>query len=184
MKYNSNKYLKLLCVFAFITMSINSIAQNKIIHGKVLNEYNEPMNDVTINSINLNKEVKSDCKGRFKIEVTINDSLILAKERYLSKKVKVKKNNCEYLVAFDYEAAIKELDENTGDLEFPFGCNPLYVVNGEVGFNYNREKKADTEGLKKKDLNIIVLKGKEATDKFGKYANNGLFWITIKCKKK
>lgn len=151
----------------------NIFAQEKDIRGKIYNDLNEVVCNVEVTIQNTKKYVLSDKKGRFKIKILLNDTLVFSKDKYLIKKISA--NDFEkkrVKIIYDYKRAIQELENNTENIDFPFGCNPLYVVDGDVEINYNREKKYDFDGLKKKDLNIIILKGIDATEKFGKFASN------------
>jgi len=179
------KKMRLLIILLLIlSLSSNVFSQGSTISGKVYNDFNETVCYVSITNGTSKAIVFSDKNGKFKIKVALNDTLSFIKDKYLIKKIIINNfNKKRVTIDFNYNKAIEELDNNTLDIAFPFGCNPLLVINGDVSPTYDHDKSNKLlDGIKRTDLNIIILKGKDATDKFGKYANNGLFWITLKCK--
>ena len=176
--------MKLLYILIVLVLSSELLGQEQVIKGKIINPYNEPLNEVSV-SINSSKVVaKSDCKGKFEILSAINDTLIFMKKGYVLQKVNIKNyKKIDVLIEYDYPSAIRELNENTADVAMPFGGNPLYVIDGSVEWNYTHKMRDNEYALEKGDIKSMhILKGRDATDKFGKYALNGLIWIKTKCK--
>lgn len=90
MKYSLKAFMRYFTVLFFVLFSSILSAQKQVVKGTVVNEvtnYVEP--DVNIINLNSLKVTKTNNKGGFEIEATLNDSLHFSANGYRSLKLKV-----------------------------------------------------------------------------------------------
>tara|TARA_Y100001935_G_C17040248_1_gene376881 strand:- start:1 stop:564 length:564 start_codon:yes stop_codon:yes gene_type:complete len=182
MKHNKLRVFNVVVILIVVLTSIQLYSQTKTktIRGIIVNEFDERMNDVEVSALKSKNITTSSCNGRFKIDIAENDTLVFKKDHYFLKKVAFKRNYNIYLLHLDYASARKELKENMKYHDSVATCQPLYVINGSVECNYI-DQTEKYEYLEEKDLKKFILKGIDATKRFGPYAKNGAIWIYVKC---
>lgn len=166
-----------------LILSVNIIAQERKISGVVIDEFDVRVCGVVVQVEGTSKQVVTDNKGKFKIKAKPADILVFSKEHYLVKTVGVSNlPGMRVVIPYNFKQAVEELYKNTSGKGFPICCNPLYVINGGVEWNYREDGTISENKIRKKDIkSVLNLKGLNSADKFGRFANNGVVWITIKC---
>jgi len=158
--------------------SINSnqtiIEPQKVVKGFVVNKYGKYIEGSTIIVSGKNTGVVTDAMGHFILsKVTVNDSLTFSSKGYITQTIKP---------VFSSEMVIRFIIENESSLPkekitstyLPnIETNPLIIIDSvpaprESMFNIDPTNQVSS---------LIVLKGKEATDKYGEKGKNGIIEI-------
>lgn len=117
---------KLLFIIAsLLLITLQGMAQNRLIQDKVLSEDGTPLPGATVTAVKANKSVITDAEGRFSVPVADNDTLRVSYVGYQMASVAIKQD--QPLEAIVLKASVGSLNE--------------LVVTG-----YQKEKKKDLTG--------------------------------------